>query len=140
MFIIIICTVVAGGAALAFSLSQTPTYSAKAELLFRNSQIDPQQFGGALIQPSTDPQREAATNQRLVSLDVVAARTAKALSGGVTAQHISDSVSVEGGGQADVVTVVANDPDPKVAARVANTFAKQYVLFRQSADRAKFNE
>src|SRR4051794_29783081 len=70
------CLLIAAGSAIAFSLSQPKEYSASASLLFRDPQLDQTLFGSTFLAPSNDPQREAATNAKLVSLEVVSARTA----------------------------------------------------------------
>src|SRR5204863_5376594 len=85
-----------------------------------------------------DPERAAATNLQLVSLDQVAARTADTLpEGELTAEEISGKVSVTPAGESDLVKVEATDPDPELAATIANEFARQFIAFRRDANRAK---
>ena len=72
---------------------------------------------------------------RLVSLPRVADRTAARLDG-VTSKTVQDKVDVESEGQSDVVAVAARDSQPEFAARLANTFAEQYIAIRRAADRA----
>src|SRR4051794_23997333 len=69
------------GAAVGLSVAQQKEYSASASLLFRDPELDQKLFGSTSLSSSTDPQREAATNVTLVSLEVVAERTARALGG-----------------------------------------------------------
>src|SRR5205823_10376653 len=83
--VIIVCVIAVPAVALAFSLSETKKYSASAQLLFRDPGFDQKLFGSNTFQPSTDAAREAATNSSLVSLEAVAARTARALGGGISA-------------------------------------------------------
>src|SRR5436305_9134175 len=92
--IVLACAIILPAAALAFSLAQQKQYSASASLLFRDPQFDQKLFGSTVFAPNTDPNREAATNVKLVSLEVVAARTAKALRGRVDPGTISSEVSV----------------------------------------------
>jgi capsular exopolysaccharide synthesis family protein len=73
----------------------------------------------------------------LVSLDVIADLTAKDLATGLTGNEISDQVSVESDGQSNVVTITATDENPEFAARLANSFALNYIQFRRDADRAQ---
>jgi receptor protein-tyrosine kinase len=125
--LLLVCFIAVPGAALVYSLSQTPEYTASASLLFTEKNTS--QF---------DPERAAATNLQLVSLDQVAARTADALpEAGLTAEEISGKVSVSPAGESDLVKVEVTDPDPELAATVANQFAKQFIAFRRDANQAK---
>src|SRR5207248_3878073 len=117
-------------------VSQSKEYSASASLLFRNPGFD-QQLIGAPVLPTADPQREAATNLRLVSLEVVAARTARRLGHGLTPSAVSAAVNVSADGQSDVVSVTATDHSPTFATTLANSFAQQFIIFRRNADREK---
>ncbi len=125
--LLLTCLVLVPGVAFAYSLAQTPEYTATASLLFTekdNSQVD--------------PERAAATNLELVSLDQVAARTAEALpENGFTGSEISDMISVESAGESDVVQVEATNEDAAVAATVANQFARQFIAFRREASLSK---
>src|SRR5215213_8873810 len=77
--LVAVCACVVGGAALASSLLQDPRYEATASLLFRDPGLDQKLFGSSYLPPSKDPNREAATNVRLVGLDAVSERTAARL-------------------------------------------------------------
>jgi capsular exopolysaccharide synthesis family protein len=137
--LIVACTLLTAAAALVFSLVQTKQYTADATLLFRDPGFDQRIFGSSDV-AAPDPTREAATNITLVSLDVVADRTAAELGGGLTGDEVSSKVSVESKGQADVASINATDPDPQFAATLANTFAQNYIRFRRNADRRKVQE
>lgn len=136
--LIVACTLLTAGAALVFSLLQTKQYTADASLLFRDPGYDQRLFGGTSVY--TDPQREAATNVSLISLDAVADRAAAALGGDMTGEQVSSEVDVQNEGQADVVSIQATDPDPELAANVANAFAESYIVFRRNADRRKVQQ
>ena len=137
--LIVGCALLAAGAALVFSLLQTKQYTADASLLFRDPGFDQRIFGSSGA-PAQDPTREAATNITLVSLDVVADRTAAALGGRLTGREISNKVSVQSAGQSDVASIEATDSNPRFAATLANTFAENYIAFRRSADRRKVQQ
>ena len=126
-------------AALAFSLLQEQKYTASSSLLFRDPELAEQLFQSNSFKPSTDPEREAGTNLQLVSLDVVAERTAKTL-GGVSGDEVSDKVEIGSEGASDVVSIRATETEPALAARLANVFATEYVDFRREADRSKVGE
>jgi succinoglycan biosynthesis transport protein ExoP len=135
--VIVLCCVLVPASAFAFSQSQTKQYTASASLLFRDPGFDQKLFGSQAFAPSQDPAREAATNVKLVSLDVVAQRTARRLP---EARPVKNKVAVSPEGQSDVVGLSATYPNPRLAARVANTFAEEYIAFRREADRAKIAE
>jgi receptor protein-tyrosine kinase len=125
--LLLVCFVAVPVAALAYSLAQTPEYTASASLLF--TEKDTSQF---------DPERAAATNLQLVSVDQVAARTASALpDANLNAGEVSAKVSVSPAGESDLVDVEATDPDPELAAAIANEFARQFIAFRQDANKSK---
>ena len=113
---------------------QTKQYTAEASLLFRDPGFDQQLFGQS--SETIDPEREAATNIGLISLDVVADRTAEDL-GEVSGDDVAAMVDIQPEGQADLASVTATDSDPEFAAAVANSFAANYIAFRREADRAK---
>ena len=123
--------------ALAFSLREQKMYSATAELLFRDAQLDQKLFGSTALPPSTDPAREAATNVNLVGLEAISQRTASTLGGIMTPAFVSGEISVSPQGQSNIVEVTARDHRPSFAARLANTYAQQFIAFRRDADRAK---
>ena len=138
--VVLICLIGTALLALTFSLVQEEQYTAEASLLFRDPGLDQKLFGSTFLEPSRDPDREAATNIKLVSLDAVATRTARALPGDLSSDEVSDKVEVAANGPSDVVSVNATDPDPRFAAVLANTFARQYIAFRREADRSKIRE
>jgi polysaccharide biosynthesis transport protein len=138
--ILLICLIGVPASALAFSLLQEKQYTADASLLFRDPGFDQKLFGSTFLQPSRDPDREAATNIELLSVEAVAARTARALGGRLTPDEVAQKVDVVGKGQSDVASVRATDADPQFAAQLANTFAHKFIAFRQDADRAKVRE
>jgi succinoglycan biosynthesis transport protein ExoP len=123
------------GAALALSLSKEKQYTASSTLLFRDPAIDRTLFR-TIPPPSVDVNTEIGTNERLVKLPAVAQRTARLIGGGVTPALVFSKISVVRQGQAQLVSVVATDTNPAFAARLANTFAAEYIKWRREADRA----
>jgi succinoglycan biosynthesis transport protein ExoP len=137
--LILLCLVVAGGCAFVYSATRQKQYTASASLLFRDARLDQTLFGSTYF-TNEDPTRDAATNAKLVSLEVVAARTSRALHNGMTPSQIQSAVTIEQQGQANVVSIKATDPNPTLAARIPNEFARQYIAFRRDADRAKVHD
>lgn len=138
--VVVLCLVVTAGSALAFSLLREKQYTAAASLLFRDPAFDQRLFGSSFVEQQRDAAREAATNVELVSLDVVAARTARLVPGDLDSEDVSERVDVSAEGQADVVSIEATETAPRSAARLANAFANQYIEFRRDADRAKIQQ
>lgn len=139
--LILLCVVLAPTAALALSLLQSKEYTASSSLLFRDPGLDTKFTGTPFFREGEDEARLAATNLRLVSLDSIATLTARRIGNpGFTREDVSKAVDVAAEGTSDVVTISATDTDPKFAATLANTFAREYVLFRRDRDRAKVRE
>jgi capsular exopolysaccharide synthesis family protein len=135
--LILLCALVVPLVALALSLTQQKRYSATAGLLFRDAQLDQKLFNSSVLPPSSDPAREAATNSDLVGLEAIAQRTATALGGRETPGAVAGAISTSPEGQSNIVNITATDPNPAFAARLANTYAQQFIAFRRDADRAK---
>ncbi|MGH2813363.1 MAG: YveK family protein, partial [Actinomycetota bacterium] len=131
--VVFLCVLVGTGLGLGLSLLQNEEYSATASLLFRDPGFDERVFGSQVLGGSEDSTREAATNLQLVSLDVVAEKTAADLQG--ESGSIDAKIDVEPQGESNVVSLTATDPDPESAAELANVFAANYVDFRRQADR-----
>lgn len=134
--LIAVCVLLAFAASVALSRSQQREYTASASILFRDPGIDQELFGYSVF-PNTDQASQAATNMALVSLPTVASRTAAALHTSDSA--VSSAIRISGLGQANIAQINATEPQPALAARIANTYAVQYVLFRQEADRARIS-
>ncbi len=111
---------------------QQTEYTASASILFRESGVDQELFGYSAFQPSTDQPSQAATNLALVSLPLVASRTAGALH--MSHSAVSSAITVSGVGQANIAQINATDTDPVLAARIANTYARQYLALRRGGE------
>jgi capsular exopolysaccharide synthesis family protein len=135
-WIIALCPVIAGGAALEISKQQQSTYTAASSLLFSVPNFDKILYGVSFESPSIDPNRAAATNVKLATLPVIAQRTAVAI-GGVSADRVAADVSLSEQGKSAMYAVSATDPNPGLAARIADTYARQYLLFRKESERAR---
>jgi Mrp family chromosome partitioning ATPase len=133
----LIAAIVLGAVALAalLSLVQSDRYTASADLLFgRPTNADAIIAGGA-TDTGELPERVAATNLALASLDTVAERVADRFRG-VRVSDLKDAVSIEAAGTSDVVTVTAEWGSPTEAAAIANAFAAEIADFRRQTARA----
>jgi capsular exopolysaccharide synthesis family protein len=124
----------------AWSLTQEKEYTADAALLFRDSGLDQAILGTPTYRTTGDAARDAATNLRLASLDVIAERTARRLGGGVTRTSVKDGIAIEQEGLSSIVNVSATDRVPEQAARLATTFAQEFIEFRQESDSRRLAE
>jgi polysaccharide biosynthesis transport protein len=132
--LIALVTVLSAGVALGVSLVLPDKYEASADLLFREADpppnIDPTE---PLPDRSQAPERIAATNLALASLDKVATRVETKLDTDMTAKELRESVELEPQGQADIVTITATGGTAEEAARIANAFADEVVALRREA-------
>jgi polysaccharide biosynthesis transport protein len=134
-WIIAVSMLLVAGSAAAFSLTQPKKYSAGASLLFSQSQIGSDLLGITNSSSNVTGAQVQADNVKLVQSPEVATRTARALGGGLTASAVASQVSVSGQGQSDFVSVSVTNKDPKFAARMANTYAHQFITFRAQTNR-----
>ena len=125
---------IVGGAALlalVWSLAQPSRYEADADLLFGQTTSADTVITGATGDVAASPDRAAATNLALASLDTVAANVRRRFRGPVTIQQLKDAVSVTAQGTSDVVAVTAAWDSPEQAAAIANAFAREIVALRR---------
>jgi capsular exopolysaccharide synthesis family protein len=123
---------------MAATLTQEKTYTATANLLFRDDAtgILDQNTGATL----SDPTRVAATNDALIALPTVAGRAAKIVGDGVTAADVRSAINIGSGQESDVVEISATTPDPERSAAIANAYGEAYLAFRRDTDRAQLQE
>jgi len=138
-WVILACMLLVGGSATAYSLTRQKQYTASASLLFNPATIG-EEITGVNAPVSNDPARQSETNVKLVESTDVAIRTAAALGNRLTVQQITQKVTASAEGQSDFVSVSAQDPRPSFAARLANTYAQQFIAFRRDGERASFTQ
>lgn len=131
--LIAMCILVTGGAAFALSKAQRKQYTATAQILFRNTQLD-QQAAGLQVVSQTNPQPQTDTNLRLATLPRVAAETAATLGHGLAQRQISTAVAVTQSGDTDLANVEATWTSPTFAAEMANAYAQKVIADRERAD------
>jgi succinoglycan biosynthesis transport protein ExoP len=138
VWVILACFAIATGVAVALSALADEEYTASAALLFRDPGLDEKLFGAIAGDSDQDPERTTETNLELTTLDTVADRTERRLAN--YDGDVTESVEVSQRGDSDVALVEATAGDPQTAARLANTFAQEYIVFRREADRATVRE
>jgi polysaccharide biosynthesis transport protein len=121
---ILVPLLIVPGVALVLSSRQEKEYKADTSLLFRDSGI------GSSVLASQDPQIEAATNLRLLQVGAVDNRVNAKLGEPFTGQ-----VDVVAEANSNLATITVTDSDPERAARVANLYAKEFVVLRRRVAR-----
>jgi Mrp family chromosome partitioning ATPase len=122
--------------ALLVSLVQPSRYRATADLLFADSPAADVIAAGGTGGTAEVPERVAATNLALASLDGVAVRVQRQLRASSSAEKLRNAVEVETSGDSDLGTVTAEWDSPEGAAAIANAFAGQIVAIRREAAQA----
>jgi Mrp family chromosome partitioning ATPase len=135
-WLIVAIVLLAAGLALVASLAQSNRYTASADLLFGRTTNADAVISGATTDTGETPEREAATNLALASLDTVAARVKQRFRGTATVDEIRNAVAIKPQGASDVVTVTADWSSPGQAAAVANAFASEIVALRRQTAQA----
>jgi Mrp family chromosome partitioning ATPase len=123
--------------ALIVSLLQSSRYEATADLLFGRSSTADVIAAGGVSETGVVPEREAATNLALASLDSVAIQVKRELESPASVEELQDAVAVTTEGASDLGTVTATWDTPDGAAAVANAFAEQIVALRREAAQAE---
>lgn len=133
--VLLIALIVAAAAGLGYGLShlQEQRYEATVELLFRETNPAERIVEGTPPDQRDEPQRVAATNVALASLDTVVIRVRDRLGLDVALEDLRERVELEPAGQANILEVTASGPSASSAARLANVFAEEIVKFRREA-------
>jgi Mrp family chromosome partitioning ATPase/capsular polysaccharide biosynthesis protein len=136
---LLVLGIVVAAALLAFgwSVTQPSRYTASADLLFGRTTNADAIITGATADPGTVPERDAATNLALASLDSLAVTVKRGFPTTATAEDLRKAVGVSAQGASDVVTVTAEWDSPRSAATLANAFAAQIVAKRREAAQAE---
>jgi capsular exopolysaccharide synthesis family protein len=137
--LIVLCVVVVAGAAFVFSKRQTKEYTATASLVFNETSLSRQIAGlPANVTSGGSLLAQQANNLELVRAGGLAIKTARALGHGVSPARVAGSLGVAGHAESDVVSVSSTTTSPVLAARIANTYAHQFVTQQRHATTAYF--
>jgi polysaccharide biosynthesis transport protein len=134
---IVLCFVLAAGAAYGFSKHQTKKYTATASLVFNNNQ-QAQQVAGLAVAGSTNQQALQNTNLKLVQLGDMADKTAGLLGQGLTKEKVKEDLSVSAQAESNIVNVAATAISPALAASIANTYTGVFVKEQQNSNHAYY--
>lgn len=130
---ILLCLVLVTAAAYGFSKREQKKYTATASLVFNNSQAN-QQAAGLQAVSVNNQQAQENTNLKLVQLGDMAEETASRLGQGQTKEKIREALNISALGESNVVNVAATATSPRLAAAIANTYAKRFVFEQQESN------
>ena len=136
-WIIVLVTLLAGGAAAAFAYGTRNTYDSTSKVLFRQS-LGAELNALGLLPGTYDADNLALDNLQVVGSRQVADATAarlRSLGEDVTGKDVSEDVKVALAKNSDVVDVVGNATDRKDAARLSTIYAEEAVKFANDADK-----
>ncbi len=133
-YIVLICAVVTPSVTYLVVDAKPDVYETTAQLLFRErvNDADPS------VPTSPDPDRQAATNRDLVALPALAQRTSAALGGTVTPADVAARIDATESPESDVSGIQATGENPQETARLANTYAAQFVVYKREERRKQF--
>lgn len=125
--------------ALAVSLSSEKLYDATALLLLRTQEPTDalNSTGGG---SSRDPERDLNTEVELIKVGPTADLVRATLELDRSRDDLLDQVEVTTSSTSDLVELRVRDPDPVLAARIANSFADAYVQSRVDSARERYRE
>ena len=132
-WLILQAIVICAAAAYAYSTTRPNQYTASASILFRSATDDVLGTSASYV----DPSREAATNEKLLSLPVVAERTERALGGRASAAEITAAVAIQSDPEADIVNVEVTTGDARRSARIADAYGASFIAFRRESARER---
>lgn len=132
---IALCLALVAAASYGFSKQETKQYTATASLAFSNGSLIQQVAG---LAPSSSGNASLAAQQdanlELARAGNLATKTARLLGHGLTAESVANSLSINTAGESSEVDVAATATSPRLAAAIANTYARQVVTEQQSAN------
>lgn len=114
----------------------TPKYQSTAEVFQRRVGIDKAFLGTDVLNgsSSSQPDRDIQTSADLVKApDVVAGVTAE-LGDRLNGLNAATMISADAVNKVDLMDITATSTDPQLAADVANSFASNFIQWRQTSD------
>jgi capsular exopolysaccharide synthesis family protein len=134
------CALVCAVGAVLVARASHPEYQATSRLLFRDFAVGSALFGSSVREPAIDPARDLATNTELLKSDAIAAAVVRALRLGTAPEDLRRHVRIFTGSGSDIADITVAADRPRLAARIANAYAREAVRARREADRAKVAE
>lgn len=114
----------------------TPKYKSTTEILQKQSGLDKVLLGSEIFQQlSSQPEREIQTAAELVKSPEVISAVSNKLGDRLAGQDPASFVETKPVSKADIIRITATNADSQLAADIANTFAAEYIGWRQRVDR-----
>jgi receptor protein-tyrosine kinase len=136
LLVVALCT----GSALSLSLSTEKQYDAAAQLLLRAQEPIDALFDPSGGSASRDPERALNTEVQLIKTGPTAQDVRRELNLERATDDLLDQVEVTTSSDSDIAELEVRDPDPVLAARIANAFADSFVQFRIESARERYRE
>ncbi len=134
-WVIIALTLVGLAAGAAHFLQATPQYRATAMILLETASLDRALFGTQVFDVN-DGSRALTSAANLIKLDQVAQEVRQELGSRRSLSSLKQMITTKPNSSANTVEIRGEGSDADEVALVANTFARQFILYRQRADRA----
>ena len=130
--LVILVTLAAIAAAVAWTVLRTPSYSATAEMLVTPVAQEDQTFLGLpVLRDSGDPTRSVQTAANQIHSSAAAVRTAEKLGGDWTRNKVLEAIEVTPEGESNILAVTAKADSARESARLANTFVNSALEARR---------
>lgn len=111
-------------------------YKASTELLQRRYDLDQAMLGSDVYSANSgDPERDILTSADLVTSPEVIDSVEKVLVSRLDGKDVEDMVEASAVQNKEILVITATDTDPILAADIANTFAREYIAWRQIIDK-----
>jgi succinoglycan biosynthesis transport protein ExoP len=136
--LILLCFVLAAGAAFAVSKHEAKKYTATALVGFGSNSLT-QEVTGLPSSSTAGLAAQQASQVESAKVGDAAAKTATRLGHGLTAAEVAGSVSVGAVGESGVIGIAATTSSPKLAAAIANTYSQEFVKEQLSANHQYFS-
>jgi capsular exopolysaccharide synthesis family protein len=133
--VVVLCTLLFGGAALVFSAREEQRYAAESSLSFRDEIADIGEASTAT--PDTPEGRAAKAAQQVTELDV-ARGAQERLGTRLSPDKLLDAVEGDVEARTNLVVVTAEAGDPRLAADIANAFAQSLAAKRTKETRDQY--
>jgi succinoglycan biosynthesis transport protein ExoP len=140
-WLIVIVTLIAIGAGVAYSTLTDPTYDATATIAFQNESTDISVLTpGVQVAPDVNPTQSAAANSRLVTREDVVDAVQSKVNTGMTDDELRSAVSATVQPDSDLVAIIASAGNAQLAARIANEFALRTKTIDSRITRRQFGQ
>jgi capsular exopolysaccharide synthesis family protein len=130
-WIIVLCMLVAAGAAYIYSERQDPSYEASANLLLRDPPPAPASMVFGTPTPTTAPDREALVLAEPVKARAISALAKKLGGRAAAAAAVADTTALSAP-ESKAVTITSTAALGVTSALVANTIAEQNIAYRRA--------